>query len=285
MANYALEAGQRPLAAALHDCAGWLLFRHYIEVDDVRLRSANFCKRHLLCQFCAAGRAKRASDAYRERVDLVLAGRPNLLLVMVTLTVRNDPELSRAFRTLRAAIRRMFQARRDHLKAPGKNGHVEACKALGGVFSIEVKRGARSGLWHPHVHMAWLCERMPDSNLLSQEWERWTGGSNIVDVRPMYDRQTSGDAFSEIFKYALKFGDMTESDTWHAYSVVGKQRLIDSFGLLRGVAVPDSLADDHLEGLLFVDLLYKWKSQGYQLVRVLSDVAALCAPQGHDQAR
>lgn len=51
--------------------------------------------------------------------------------------------------------------RREYLareKSKKNRPHVELVKALGGVFSIEVKRGKNSGLWHPHVHFVILCD-------------------------------------------------------------------------------------------------------------------------------
>lgn len=58
-AIYARSAGFVKEAAKLENCSNYLLFRHYHTVDQVRLHSANFCKKHLLCPMCAIRRGAK----------------------------------------------------------------------------------------------------------------------------------------------------------------------------------------------------------------------------------
>lgn len=271
MSKYAHNQGDRQVAQRLKHCGHWLCFRDYFTVGQVRLHAADFCKLHLLCPLCAIRRGAKATQAYMDRVGVVLAQRPALRPYMVTLTVKDGPFLADRFRHLRGGVRSMLQARRDHVKFPSKNRHVEAAKAAGGVYSIEVKRGSGSGEWHPHVHMIWLCDEPPDEQQLSVEWKHWTGDSHVVDVRPFCNDDDALGGFLEVFKYALKFADLGEADNWHAYETLRGKRLVDAFGLLRGVDVPDSLADEPLDGLPYVELLYKWFNDSYGLRRVLTD--------------
>jgi hypothetical protein len=236
-------------------------------VDKVRLHAADFCKKHLLCPLCAIRRGAKYLKAYMDRLDVVLAQNPGLRAYMVTVTVKDGPDLAERFRHLRQAMRAMSQARRDYLKAPDCRQHVEFAKALGGVHSIEAKRGANSGLWHPHAHMIWLCREAPSQALLACEWEAWTGDSFIVDVRPMDGADLVG-AFIEVFKYALKFSELPLDDNWQAFRTLSTKRLIDSFGLLRGVDVPDDLTDEPLDDLPFLELVYQWLGRaGYSLAK------------------
>ena len=239
MADYALSLGEKAMASKLTLCGDFLLFRHFFTVDDVRLHAANFCRKHLLCPLCAIRRASKYMQAYMQRLELVLAQHPGLKAFLVTVTVKDGEDLQERFQHLRAAMRRMTQARRDHLSNPIKNRHVEAAKALGGVHSIEAKRGKGSGLWHPHAHAVWLCYEAPDAAKLSQEWHAWTGDSYIVDVRPIREEGGIAHGFAEVFKYALKFADLPLADNWQAYRDLSNRRLVDSFGLLRGVVVPE----------------------------------------------
>jgi len=169
-------------------------------------------------------------------------------------------------------MKAMTAARRRHLSAPSRNRHVEFAKALGGVHSIEFKRGANSGLWHPHVHMIWLCREEPDQARLSQEWLTWTGDSFIVDVRPFHDQDDLVSGFMEVFKYALKFSELPLSDNWHAFKQLAGKRLLDAFGLLRGVKVPDDLTDElPLDELPFIELFYKFMNRsGYSLMKTIN---------------
>jgi hypothetical protein len=159
-------------------------------------------------------------------------------------------------------MKRMGQARRDHLWNPIRKRFVEFARSQGGFHSIEVTNKGQG--WHPHAHMIWLCASKPDQEALSAEWLSWTGDSFIVDVRPLHDPV---EGFLEVCKYALKFSELEPADNWHAYEVMSRQRLIDSHGLMRGVEIPDDLLDEPLDGLPYVDLLYRYLvGSGYSFV-------------------
>lgn len=275
MSHYATTKGENQLAQKLVRCGHWLVFRHYFTVDKLRLHAADFCKKHLLCPLCAIRRGAKYLKAYMDKLASVLQQEPGLKAYMVTLTVVDGENLAERFQHLRRSMQAMSQARRDYLKAPSKNRHVEAAKALGGVHSIEAKRGKNSGLWHPHVHMIWLCYEQPDQAKLSEEWKHWTGDSFIVDVRPFQDQQDVVGGFMEVFKYALKFSELPLEDNWQAYETLGGKRLIDSFGLLRGVEVSEDLTDEPLDDLPYIDLFYQWLGKaGYSLLKTVSSTTA-----------
>lgn len=265
MADYARDIGEKAIASKLTFCGDYLLFRHFYTVDDVRLHAAKFCRKHLLCPLCAIRRASKYMQAYMQRLEVVLTQQPGLQAFLVTVTVKDGEDLQERFQHLRFAMKRMTQARLSHLSNPKKNPHVEAAKALGGVHSIEAKRGQGSGLWHPHAHAVWLCYEAPDPVNLSQEWHAWTGDSYIVDVRPFHNQADLVGGFAEVFKYALKFAELPLADNWQAFHELSNRRLVDSFGELRGVQVPEELTDEPLEGLPYIDYLFRWFSSGYGL--------------------
>jgi hypothetical protein len=255
--NRNTETGK--LAAKLSNCADFLIFKRYLTVDEVRLHAANFCKKHLLCPFCAMRRGTKYLQAYKQRLDVVFQENPKLRAFMVTLTVKDGESLSERFAHLRAALKKYRDQRRNALKG---QRFVEYAKAFGGVHSIEIKRGKNSGLWHPHVHMIWLCEEPPSASQLSREWLEITGDSYIVDVREFYGESVV-DGFLEVFKYALKFSDMELGDNWDAYQLLKEKRLVDNFGLLRGVKVPEELTDDDIDEDFVYMLYYFARSSGY----------------------
>ena len=230
----------RKLTKKLDDCASYLVFKHYYTENKVILHGMNACGKQLLCPFCAIRRAAKYVKAYQEKVSVVKAENPELQLYFVTLTVKDGENLQERFSHLVKAERSYKRQRRNALAG---QRFVEYAKAQGGVCSVEFKRGKNSGLWHPHMHMIWLCSEAPDAHKLSKEWEALTGDSFIVDVRPMYGEI---DGFLETFKYALKFSDLELSDNWQAYKILKGKRLISSFGVLRGVQVPEELTDDDL---------------------------------------
>lgn len=251
------------LALELRSCASYLIFKNYYQRDEVRLHSAKMCKKHLLCPFCAARRAVKYVQAYLERLKVVTAENPRLRAFFVTVTIKDRPDLMDAFTHLRNAMRKMMKQRSNALRG---QKHVEFAKALGAVHSIEFKRGRGSGLWHPHAHMIWFCETPPDAVKLSREWLDLTGDSYIVDVRECYG-ETITDAFLEVFKYALKFSDMELSDNWEAYQVLKGKRLIDSFGCLKGVKVPENMLDEDIENEPYILMLYRFlEGSGYNFI-------------------
>lgn len=253
------------LVTSVKACGSYLLFNHYYTVDETRLISAAFCKKHLLCPFCAMRRSIKYLAAYMERLEIILKEKPYLKAYMVTLTVVDGEDLEERFEHLRDSMKLMSATRRKIINNPDRRRHIEMIKASGGVHSIEVKRGKNSGLWHPHAHMIWLCEEAPDQAKLSEEWLRFTGDSYIVNVTEFYDQDNLIKGFLEVFKYALKFSDMTLEDNWEAFSKLKGSRLVDSFGDFRNVDVSNDLADEEIEDLPYIELFYKFLNQSYSL--------------------
>ena len=131
---------------------------------------------------CAVG--QKYLQVYKQRLDVVLQENPTLRAFMVTLTVKDGENLSERFTHLRKALKKYQNSAGMRLKAKDRSNMQSS--AAGGVMSIEVKRGRNSGLWHPHVHMIWLCNQAPSASQLSKEWLELTGDSYIVDVREFY---------------------------------------------------------------------------------------------------
>lgn len=242
----------------LENCASYLLFRHYLQTDEVRLHAAEFCKVHLLCPFCAIRRASKGLKAYAARYEVIQSKIPleaRLKPFLVTLTVKDGPNLSERW----AHLHRSFIALNKRRSGKG-SGSSTWTSAHAGVASYEIKRGENSGLWHPHLHAIVLCAPSPSiiPSKLSKEWKKITGDSYIVDVRPIRgdgDEVITG--FMEVFKYALKFSTMESSDVIEAWRTLKGRRLLESFGLFRGVEIPDEFTDEPLEGQ-FIERLYKF---------------------------
>lgn len=266
MSEYLILRKELKLAFALQRCGHWLLFHHYYTEDRLRLAGADFCKKHLLCPLCAVRRGAKYLKAYLQKLEVVLKAYPGLTPYMVTFTVANGPDLYERSTHLRQSMKCQTRARRNYLA--GRGPHVEFAKAVGGVHSIEAKRGANSGEWHPHAHMIWLCREVPDPFKLSVEWKEFTGDSCVIDVRSMYGQQGIVGGFMEVFKYALKFSELHLEDNWDAFQVLAGSRLIDAFGVLRGVKVPEELTDDLPDDLPYIEMMYGWlQGGGYTLLR------------------
>ena len=261
-------------------CGDYLLFRHFFTVDKVKLHAAQFCKAHLLCPLCAIRRGAKALAAYLQRWEAIRLQRPTLRPFLVTLTVKDGPDLAERFNHLHKAQRELWKR-----KQRGRGSVLDG--VAGAVWSYEVKRGNGSGQWHPHLHMIALAEVEPSAERLSREWHEITGDSFIVDVRPIsQDDPVSG--FIEVFKYAVKFSDQEPADTVHAWSVLKGKRLLASSGCFRGVDVPDDLVDDasDVAGLPFMDMLYRYSRRGgYSLAQVTPGTASERPFKAHSKAK
>lgn len=246
--------------ANLKHCASYLVFNDYYTVDDLRLVKAHTCKQHLLCPFCAMRRSGKFVAKNLPKVEQVINENRSLIPALVTFTVKNGPNLQERFNHLRRAHRALNQARRNAFKG---QKHTEWSKVAGGITSYEFTK-KDEGDWHPHIHALVMLDDFIDQKALSQEWEEITGDSFILDIRRIRGNANAGgldiaSGLLEVCKYALKFHDMTLPDTWHAYQTLRTRRLVDSFGILRGVELPENLLDDPLEGLPFIERHYRYQ--------------------------
>jgi len=170
-----LSTGKKNVALtnALDDCGKWLLFRDYYQVDQIRLHRAGFCKKHQLCPLCGMRRALKMTQAYMPKVEEVLKRDPELKAFLVTLTLKDGSDLQERVQHLLASYREMALQRRNAMNY--KRSSIEMNKALGGVYSLEIKRGSGSNEWHVHLHAIWLCRERPWETIISAECHKITG--------------------------------------------------------------------------------------------------------------
>jgi hypothetical protein len=261
------QEGGKTLSGKVEGCGDYLLFRHYFTVDQVRLHAAYLCKKHLLCPLCAVRRGAKAMQAYLPRYEAVRASRPDLRPFLVTLTVKDGPDLAERFKHLHDSQRELWKR-----KQRGRGSVLDQVEAA--VWSYEVKKGARSGLWHPHLHMVALAPGLAGEDYsegtlgeLSREWRAITADSFMVNVKAI-DQADPASGFLEVFKYALKFSDMEHADTWEAFQVLRGRRLVGSAGLFRGIEIPDQLLDEPFDDLPYAELFFRYlRGVGYSVAK------------------
>jgi len=247
-----------PFLQKVHDdlltCGNYLHFRNYHTVDQIRLRDARFCKKHLFCPLCAIRRGSKQLSSYLTRYKVITAEKPALKPYMITLTVKNGSDLLERYSHLVNSLKKVTRGRSRALS--GSRNVTEFSKVQGAVGTYEFTN--KKNGWHPHVHIIALCEEMPNQKTLSSEWLKITGDSFIVDVRPIGNPEEPIKGFAEVFKYALKFSDLTlDQQVFAAMALQGK-RLLFSLGLFRGVVVPESLLDEPLDDLPYIDIFYRY---------------------------
>ena len=248
-------------AAGLATCGNYLHFREYFTVGKVRLHSASFCRQHLVCPLCAIRRGAKALGAYLTRWQVLQQDRPDLRPYLLTLTVKNGDDLEERQAHLSKSLRKLLTHRRHFNGGIPRAPWTELCKAEGAVYTLELTNKGKG--WHPHCHMIVLATSQPSQTDLSAEWHKITGDSMVVDCRPILGDPVEG--FMEVFKYAVKFSDLTLADNWHAAQILKGKRLLNSLGLFRGVDIPESMLDEPLDGLPYLDRFYRYLGDEYQL--------------------
>jgi len=262
----------------LVECAAHLVFEVNERHDFARLQSGRFCRQDRLCAVCASLRSARLIRDYSGRVGEVLKReRPGeLKLVLATVTVRNGPDLAERAGLVRDTWSKLIERARNHAKGHRGSSVLSVC--LGGVGSMEIKRGSGSGEWHPHMHVLLIVPAWQDADELggelAAEWSELTNGDSFVcDVRDVRPSQSTGvlrddlhGAFCEVFKYATKCGGNTPADSFDAWEQLKGWRLIRSFGWLYNVPEPEQLGDA-VEPVTFelVERVYRCNAQGYEL--------------------
>jgi hypothetical protein len=264
------------LSTALYECASWLEFHRYTDTGHIKLARACTCKKHLLCPVCAIRRGGKTLRRYMECAE-VLQGTYDFH--MLTLTVKNGPQLGERFRHLKSAFKRLRTRIRDGY---GPLAHVK-----GMVWSYEFTRGkgeARivtdgankvfvdadpNGSWHPHIHAIMAVPKgsapvaYGKGSSLALQWEQLTGDSFIVHSTPIAGDDLVG-GFCEVLKYALKFSGLDLASNLHAFETLQGKRLVQSSGCFYGLDLPESdpLTDDPEDGPYEV-LFYRYGSLGY----------------------
>jgi hypothetical protein len=258
MAGYLVKANAQKLAQRVYRCGAHLHFREWCDHKSrVTLHRGYFCQVPLLCPLCAIRRGAKLLRRYVERAAFLLRSHDAFL---VTLTVKNGPDLFERFQHLRSGVRR--------LKDRGVKGYGSMADVRGFVGSFEFTKSHHG--WHPHCHMVWFVPKGAHvqggaGSQLSADWHAITGDSFIVDARPLHGELV--DAFCEVLKYALKFSALDLADNLHAFHVLRGKRLMTSGGVMHGLELPEDarLEDDPLDGP-FIEIVYRWAgSQGYVL--------------------
>ena len=242
-------------------CGNYLKFHHYYTVGKVRLASARFCKQHLICPLCAIRRGAKTLQAYTERYQAIMTEHPSWRLSMITVTVKNGDNLKERFEHLQQSMQRVFERRRDWLKKG--RGLTEWRKVHGYVGTYEVTNQGKG--WHPHAHIMVLHTESFNYAALKAEWFDITGDSHVLNVTPAKHPESPEIDFLEVFKYAVKFSDLTPADNVTAFLTLRKHRLLFSGGAFRGVEVPESLEDETLDDLPYVELMYRYTLGQYRL--------------------
>lgn len=272
---------------ALTECGEFLIYRHYYELDQFKLKGGCTCKKHLLCALCAIRRAAKCIAVYSEKIEEVVSRGLQEGIeydqLFISFTVKNGFDLVERMDHLKDAFGKIIHKRRNAL---GKNPKTdtEFKHIQGAIYSYETTYSPEEG-FHPHIHMVALVPKgvfrytvtvikkkkvkVPRDlwQDLVSNWKEITEDSYIIDIRLIEDKENQLSALVETFKYALKLSDMDIPVQIESYKALKGRRLLGSLGSLFGVKLPSNLNDDLLPGEeKYIDIVYRYSGStfGYQ---------------------
>ena len=281
-AAYLRDRGEADLGKALGTCGSMLWFHHYATAPKapLKLAKAIMCQKPLLCAFCAARRGGRAVYAATPKVLARLRECPDLRPYLLTLTQKTGDDLDERVKHLLGAWSKWLQRKRDHAKGKAWSS---LCHLDGGILCCETKRSNNDGKWHFHAHAVVLARPGLSKFQFVDEWARLLGQKTAnLDLRALRSadlidspsgEKAIGEDLLEVFKYAVKAGDMSHADHFHAAQTLKGRKLIRPFGSLRGVDIPDDLLDDEsdLKAWPFVELVFRYSGGRYHAADIMKE--------------
>lgn len=243
------QCGYNKEAKQIHDCGVGRYYAKCKICGAYHFNGVMSCKNRL----CAVCQKKRSLLWYMRMYPILkhylVSGNK---VVFVTFTIKNTERLSDGLDYLQQGFR--------YLTAIG-NKITKAFKYLfvGGVRSIEIKRGKNSGLWHPHAHCLFIkredTQFRDDAKFLMAAWNtvlctvhgeiaKW-GSVDYKAIQGVKDIDTGCKAICETFKYATKFDWQNDAkDIPEIMEALKGRRLIVPFGSVKDMLNESSIEHD-----------------------------------------
>jgi hypothetical protein len=264
----------------IYNCHTYLKFKHYVELNKYKLAEAKHCDQHLLCPICAIRRASKKLKVYQDKTNSILKDYESqnieVNLYHIILTVKNSDDLVERYEHITTILKKLLYRRRMAKSKTKKSSNYAKnsmfSDSIAGVYTVEIKRGANSKLWHPHIHLLLLTTQKLKKKLIREEYKKVSEDSTNIEII-VVNKDNLEKQFYELFKYALKFSDMEFGDNLTAFESLRGKRLVGSFGEYRGLDVDKELDDDLDQINHYVELLYKYDGdkQYYRFICSSSD--------------
>jgi hypothetical protein len=218
--------------------------------DDTYVVRSLTCKQRW-CLPCARVRAARIASTIAN-----LLGKQPFRFITFTLKPRSE--------ALGVTITRLFKSFVTLRQKP-----LWKTSQTAGAAFLELKRGANSGAWHPHLHVIAKGKFILQTQL-SKEWRKITGDSYIVDIRLCRD---SAKAAQYCCKYASKpfEADLIRSDADLDAAMVALhgRRMATTYGAWRGTPLEERGSEDDLIPIAPLQELIRRANDGEADARII----------------
>jgi len=202
-------------AEKLKECRTYAWFAVHKESRQIRVVS-NACKLRW-CPVCAEARYMHIRSLVREWL----------------LSVRNPKFLTLTMRHTNTPLSSQINALYKHFRNFRLQKLISK-KIRGGVWFFQLKRGKKSGEWHPHLHCVIDADYI-DKVKLSLDWQNTTGNSFIVDIRRVKDPGKVADYVSRYCSRPAKLTEFSEDDRTEVFTVCHGRRLAGTWGTGRRI--------------------------------------------------
>ena len=198
LSDYYLNCRKKSKSLQVRNCASFLQFKVYGDIEQTRkLHRADFCK-HPLCVMCAWRLSVKRARELAEAVKILKEQSPEGRFYFLTLTVSNWKTISK-----------------EKLRKLQKQGVEFIRKILGTIsyyVSLEVTIG-KDGLYHPLLHALVYTTGYIDTTLdniagYRKEWAKITEKRDmdyqILTIYPIARGEDGDKSLHEVTKYILK---------------------------------------------------------------------------------
>lgn len=193
----------------------------------------NRCKNRW-CLNCMRVRMLLWLAKIKQKYDQVVS--EDVYPVMIVLTIRDGVDVDERIRFIEDSWRKFTNGDKKWRKVFKK-------RFYGGVRSLEVKRGRKSGLWHPHFHIFALMYngrygKIKDFYWIRKRWKEVTGGNGSVYIEAVKKRGSLIKSILECVKYIVKPERrlFLDEDFEKVYWALKRKRMINTWGCFRGMS-------------------------------------------------
>lgn len=231
----------------LKECGNVVTFRKHLETWEKQLLSANFCKYDRVCIACATKRAIGMIKRFEQGIKAQNLYEKHRYYIVLTIKHKAWDKLEDLMEKLLTSKEKLARNYRNSKRDVQKNKSFFN-SFDGMVISIEVAHKWKNG-WHPHINiLACSNEEVPikqgmhirgDVNeQLQKEWLQITWDSFIHNIRKINVKNDyfTRSGIGEVFKYAIKFSDLTVSQLATIMELQQKYqyRFFSTYGIFRG---------------------------------------------------
>ena len=259
-----------PMASSrVFNCGSWLKFRHYEDINKKTLYKARFCKKDKICPACSARRAsKQVSKVHNQLTSNPELLKANWYYIVLPVHHNSSEDFMTVFDRLQNGLKSINQSIRN--VARGQNSNNFFSQFDGIMYSIEETK-TQNG-WNIHANLL-VRTKSPLIGLIKKKgynsfwnreavetWKEIADGSQNISISPINvsNSEVLIKNLQEVFKYSLKFQELSPDDLLIAYNCLFRKRLLGTMGTLRGLSVDVDLQGDEVENEIFIETLYHY---------------------------